>query len=58
MISKFSGAFFGLGLGLLVASGGCALEHRAPLRSAELPPLAPTVLHSNRVWIDVAERMP
>lgn len=58
MISKFSGAFFGLGLGLFVASGGCALEHRAPLRSAELPPLAPTVLHSNRVWIDVAERTP
>lgn len=58
MISKFSGAFFGLGLGLLVASGGCALEHRAPLRSAELPPLAPTVLHSNKVWIDVAERTP
>jgi len=58
MISKFSGAFFGLGLGLLVASGGCALEHRAPLRSAELPPLAPTVLHANRLWIDVAERMP
>jgi len=58
MISKFSGAFFGLGLGLLVASGGCALEHRAPLRSADLPPLAPTVLHANRLWIDVAERMP
>ena len=58
MISKFSGAFFGLGLGLFVASGGCALEHRAPLRSAELPPLAPTVLHSNRVWIEVAERTP
>ncbi|HYQ47265.1 MAG TPA: hypothetical protein VER11_35085 [Polyangiaceae bacterium] len=58
MISKFSGAFFGLGLGLFVASGGCALEHRAPLRSAELPPLAPTVLHSNRLLIDVAERMP
>jgi len=58
MISKFLGVYFGLGLGLLVASGGCALEHRAPLRSAELPPLAPTVLHANRLWIDVAERMP
>ena len=58
MISKFSGAYFGLGLGLLVASGGCSLEHRAPLRSAELPALAPTVLHANRLWIDVAERMP
>jgi len=58
MISKFSGVYFGLGLGLLVASGGCNLEHRAPLRSAELPPLAPTVLHANRLWIEVAERMP
>jgi hypothetical protein len=58
MISKFSGVYFGLGLGLLVASGGCGLEHRAPLRSAELPPLAPTVLHANRLWIDVAERTP
>ncbi len=58
MISKFFGVYFGLGLGLLVASGGCNLEHRAPLRSAELPPLAPTVLHANRLWIDVAERMP
>src|SRR6186713_1894308 len=58
MISKFLGVYFGLGLGLLVASGGCTLEHRAPLRSAELPPLAPTVLHANRLWIDVAERMP
>jgi hypothetical protein len=58
MISKFLGVYFGLGMGLLVASGGCTLEHRAPLRSAELPPLAPTVLHANRLWIDVAERMP
>jgi len=58
MISRFLGVYFGLGLGLLVASGGCTLEHRAPLRSAELPPLAPTVLHANRLWIDVAERMP
>jgi len=58
MISKFFGVYFGLGLGLLVAAGGCSLEHRAPLRSAELPALAPTVLHANRLWIDVAERMP
>jgi len=58
MISKFSGAYFGLAIGLLVASGGCNLEHHAPLRSAELPPLAPTVLHANRLLIDVAERMP
>jgi hypothetical protein len=58
MISKFLGVYFGLGLGLLVASGGCALEHRAPLRSAELPALPPTVLHANRLWIEVAERVP
>jgi len=58
MISKFYGVYFGLGLGLLVASGGCNLEHHAPLRSADLPPLAPTVLHANRLWIDVADRMP
>jgi len=58
MISKFSGVYFGLGLGLLVACFGCNLEHRAPLRSAELPALAPTVLHANRLWIEVAEGMP
>ncbi len=58
MISKFSRVYFGLGLGLLVASGACNLEHRALLRSADLPPLAPTVLHANRLWIDVAEGMP
>ena len=42
----------------LLFSGGCNLEHHAPLRSAELPPLAPTVLHANRLWVDIAERMP
>ena len=55
MISKLSCTIFGLGL---VLSSGCNLEHHAPLRSAELPPLSPTVLHANRLWIDVAERMP
>jgi hypothetical protein len=46
-----------VGFGLALASG-CNLEHHAPLRSAELPPLSPTVLHANRLWIDVAERTP
>lgn len=55
MISKISCVFLGFGA-LLAAS--CNLEHHAPLRSAELPPLQPAVLHSNRLWIDVAERMP
>jgi hypothetical protein len=48
---RFAGA-------LLVFIAGCNLEHRAPVRSAELPPLAPSVLHSSRLWIepsDVAE---
>jgi hypothetical protein len=34
---------------------GCSLEHHAPLRAAELPPLAPPVLHASRLWIDVRE---
>ena len=55
MISKLSRAISGLALLSAVA---CNLEHHAPLRSAELPPLAPSVLHANRLWIDVAERMP
>jgi hypothetical protein len=55
MISKLSRGAFG---GFLLFAGGCNLEHHAPLRSAELPALAPSVLHSNRLWIDVAERMP
>ena len=55
MISKISRAIFGFGL---VLASGCNLEHHAPLRSAELPPLAPTVLHANRLWIQVADRMP
>lgn len=55
MISKISRAIFGFGL---VLASGCNLEHHAPLKSAELPPLAPTVLHANRLWIQVADRMP
>jgi hypothetical protein len=55
MISKLSRVFCG---GFILLSSGCNLEHHAPLRSAELPPLAPSVLHANRLWIDVAERMP
>ncbi len=55
MISPISRLFLGFGLAFV---SGCNLEHHAPLRSAELPPLAPTVLHANRLWIEVAERMP
>ena len=55
MVSKLSWAALGLGI---VFSGGCQLEHHAPLRAAELPPLAPSVLHANRLWIEVAEGMP
>jgi hypothetical protein len=55
MISKLSRAVLG---GFFLFAGGCNLEHHAPLRSAELPALAPNVLHSNRLWLDVAERMP
>ena len=55
MTPKLSPAIFGVAL--LLASG-CELEHHAPLRSAELPPLAPAVLHANRLWIELAERMP
>jgi diadenosine tetraphosphatase ApaH/serine/threonine PP2A family protein phosphatase len=55
MTSKLHGGSL---CGFLVLANGCSLEHHAPLRSAELPALAPSVLHSNRLWIDVADRMP
>lgn len=55
MISKRAWFFCGA---LVVLVNGCNLEHHAPLRTAELPPLAPSVLHANRLWIDVAEHMP
>ncbi|HEY2410424.1 MAG TPA: hypothetical protein VGI10_30670 [Polyangiaceae bacterium] len=46
----------------LVLSGsllaGCTLEHHAPLRAAELPPIAPPVLHSSRLWIELADGTP
>jgi hypothetical protein len=59
MISTFTRVFSSAVLGgLLLSANGCDLEHHAPLRSAELPPLAPSVLHANRLWIEVAERMP
>ncbi|HEY4158820.1 MAG TPA: hypothetical protein VGM29_12010 [Polyangiaceae bacterium] len=37
---------------------GCTLEHHAPLRAAEMPPIAPPVLHSSRVWIELADGTP
>jgi hypothetical protein len=55
MMPKRSCALFGV---LLLSVSGCELEHHAPLRSLELPPLAPSVLHANRLWIEVAERVP
>lgn len=55
MISRISRLFLASSVAL---AGGCNLEHHAPLRSAELPPLSPTVLHANRLWIEVAERVP
>lgn len=42
----------------LLLATGCDLEHHAPLHSAELPPLAPSVLHANRLWIALADQMP
>jgi hypothetical protein len=50
-------ARFVVGSALLLVTG-CDLEHHAPLRSAELPPLAPSVLHANRLWIALADQMP
>jgi hypothetical protein len=58
MIPRISGTSRLFLSACLALVSGCSLEHHAPLRSAELPPLAPTVLHANRLWIDVAERMP
>jgi hypothetical protein len=55
MTSKLCGGVCGT---FLLLASGCNLEHHAPLRSAELPALAPSVLHANRLWIEVAERMP
>jgi hypothetical protein len=55
MISKLASGVLG---GFLVLANGCSLEHHAPLRAAELPALAPSVLHTNRLWIEVSERMP
>ena len=55
MTPQLSRALFG---SALLFAGGCNLEHHAALRSAELPPLAASVLHANRLWIEIAERMP
>jgi hypothetical protein len=55
MISKLPRVLCGA---LVLLTNGCNLEHHAPLRTAELPPLAPSVLHANRLWIDVAEHVP
>jgi hypothetical protein len=55
MISKLSRVLAG---SVLLLAAGCNLEHRAPVRSAELPPLSPPVLHSSRLWVEVADDVP
>ena len=52
MIWKISRRFASVAL-LLAA--GCSFEHRAPVRSAELPPLSPPVLHSSRIWVELSD---
>jgi hypothetical protein len=54
MISKLSRQLFG---GLLILAAGCGFEHRAPVRSAELPPLSPPVLHSSRLWLELSDEV-
>ena len=54
MISKISRGSVAVGLLFLA---GCSFEHHAPVRSAELPPLASTVLHSSRIWVDLSENV-
>jgi len=44
-----------IGCSCLILASGCNLEHHAPIRSAELPPLAPPVLHANRLLVDVRD---
>ncbi|HEY4105534.1 MAG TPA: hypothetical protein VGM44_16665 [Polyangiaceae bacterium] len=40
---------------VLVSFVGCSLEHRALVRSAELPPLPSPVLHSSRLWVELED---
>jgi hypothetical protein len=54
MFSKLSWCFAGTSWLLL---SGCVLEHRAPIRSAELPPLPSTALHSSRLWVEVSDEV-
>jgi hypothetical protein len=54
MISKLSRRFTGL---VLLLATGCSFEHRAPVRSAELPPLSPPVLHSSRIWLELSDEI-
>ena len=55
MISKLSRPLLG---GMLLLGAGCNFEHRAPVRSAELPPLSAEVLHSSRLWLELSEDVP
>jgi hypothetical protein len=54
MISKVSASFVGA---WLLLSAGCSLEHRAPVQSAELPPLASPVLHASRIWVELSDNV-
>jgi len=52
MIPRDLAVFGGI---LLLSFVGCSLEHRAPIRAAELPPLAAPVQHSTRLWLDLSD---
>ena len=59
MISKIARRLSGAALLLfLLAPASCSFEHRAPVRSAELPALSPPVLHSTRLWVELADEVP
>lgn len=55
MISRNLGGFCGILLLALAGAPACSFEHHAPIRAAELPPLAAPVQHSTRIWLDLAD---
>jgi hypothetical protein len=42
---------------MVLFCASCSFEHRAKVRSAELPPLAPPVLHSTRLWLELSDEI-
>ncbi len=52
MILRNFGGFGGI---LLLSFAGCSFEHHAPVRSAELPPLAAPVQHATRLWLELSD---